>query len=872
MRVGVSWLAEVTDVADGATAEDVAAVLVRVGLEEEGLHGGDVSGPVVVGRVLSAEPEPQKNGKTIHWCSVDVGEEEPRGIVCGAQNFGAGDLVVVSLPGAVLPGGFAIAARKTYGHVSDGMICSTAELGLGEDSDGIVVLGELLGAAADGAAPGDDATALLGLDDRVVEVNVTPDRGYCLSVRGLGREHAHGRGLDVATAFRDPLAGVRVPSGPGERDVVLADEGPLDGRPGASRFTARTVRGVDPSRPTPWWLRRRLVQAGMRPVSLAVDVTNYVMLLVGQPLHAYDAARLDGALVVRRARAGERLTTLDGVERALHPEDLVVADGAEGARAVGLAGVMGGASTEVTAATRDVVLEAACFDPVSVARTARRHRLPSEASRRFERGVDDAMAAAASQLAVDLLVEHGGGTAEDGLTDVGGPAERPVVALPVGEPARLVGVDYAPERVRALLEQVGCAVSGGPGAPDALAGAAAAGAGVGAWSVEPPSWRPDLRQAADLVEEVARLDGYDRIPSVLPRAVPGTAGGVLAGGGLTARRRAVRSLARALAEAGLVEVASYPFVSPERADALGLPDGDERRRALRVANPLREEEPLLRTSLLATLVDVLRRNVGRGADDVALFELGSVALPAADRAPSPRPGVDRRPTAEEEAAVRASVPHQPLHVAALLVGARTPRDWEGRGRSADARDAVELALLVGEVLGVPLTAAAEADRPPFHPGRCAALRVAGGPAAGAVVGHAGELAPRAVAALEVPARTVALELDLDVLLGALPGPPRPGALATYPVVKQDVALVVDASVPAADVEEALRRGAGLLLEDCRLVDVYAGEQVGEGRRSLAFSLRFRAPDRTLTGAEVAQAREAAVAAAGEATGAVLRGS
>jgi len=873
MRVPVSWLAEVTDVEPGATAEDVAAVLVRVGLEEEGITGGDVAGPVVVGRVLSAEPEPQRNGKTISWCSVDVGEAEPRGIVCGARNFGVGDLVVVSLPGAVLPGGFAIAARKTYGHVSDGMICSSAELGLGQDADGIVVLPELLGDAADGARPGDDATALLGLEDRVVEVNVTPDRGYCLSVRGLGREHAHGRGLDVAAAFRDPLAGVEAPAAGGGREVVLADERPLEGRPGARRLTARVVRGVDPARPAPWWLRRRLVQAGLRPVSLAVDVTNYVMLLVGQPLHAYDADRLDGAITVRRAREGERLTTLDGVDRALHPEDLVIADGPGGARAVGLAGVMGGASTEVTSSTRDVVLEAAVFDPVSVARTARRHRLPSEASRRFERGVDDAMTAAASQLAVDLLVAHGGGTAEEGLTDVGAPAEPPTIALPVGEAARLVGVDYAPERVRSLLEQVGCAVTGGPGAADPASGTGAAGSpgAAGVWCAVPPSWRPDLLQPADLVEEVARLDGYDRIPSVLPRALPGTAGGAGAGG-LPPRRRAVRSLARALAEAGLVEVASYPFVAPERADALGLAEGDDRRRALRVANPLREEEPLLRTSLLATLVDVLRRNVGRGAEDVLLFELGSVVLPEAGRSPAPRPGTASRPSAQEEAAVRASVPHQPLHVAALLSGARLPRGWEGRGRAADARDAVEIALLVGEVLGVPLEAVADPDRAPFHPGRCVVLRLGDGPSAGAVVGHAGELAPRAVAALELPARTVALELDLEVLLGDLPGPPRAAPVSPYPVVKQDVALVVDADLPVAEVEDALRRGAGPLLEDLRLVDVYSGEQVGEGRRSLAFSLRLRAPDRTLTGPEAAQVREAAVAAAAQATGAALRGA
>lgn len=863
MRVPVSWLAEHVDVARQgsaqATAEAVAADLVRVGLEEEGLHGGDVTGPVVVGRVLSAEPEPQKNGKTINWCSVDVGEAEPRGIVCGAHNFAAGDLVVVSLPGAVLPGGFAIAARKTYGHVSDGMICSAKELGLGEDSDGIIVLERLLGDGADGARPGDDALPLLGLDDRVVEVNVTPDRGYCLSVRGVAREYAHGRRLEVATAFRDPVTAVHPDRGEGGHPVVLADEAPIAGRDGCRRFVTRVVRGVDAGRPSPWWLQRRLLQAGMRPVSLAVDVTNYVMLLVGQPLHAYDAARLDGPITVRRARAGERLETLDGVRRDLHPEDLVIADGPRGARAIGLAGVMGGAATEVSGATSDVVLEAAAFDAVSIARTARRHRLPSEASRRFERGVDDAMTAAAAQLAVDLLVEHGGGTADAGATDVGEPGRAEPVVLPAGEARRLVGVDYPVEQVVHLLTQVGCAVEVVRGSDDA----SAAG---GLLVVTPPTWRPDLREPADLVEEVARLAGYEQIPSELPRAVPGTGGT-----GLSPQRRAVRSVARALVEAGLVEVRCYPFTSGERHDALGLAEDDARRQALRLANPLSDAAPLMRTSLLDTLLDTLRRNVGRGMDDVAVVEFASVTLPSPERGPAPRPGVADRPAPDVEAALRDAVPHQPLHVAAVLSGQRDPRGWWGPGRPADARDAVELALAVGECVGVPLRATADADRAPFHPGRCVVLSLPSAEGPEAVVGWAGELHPKVVAALELPRRTVALELDLDVLLGALPGPVQAVPVSGFPVVKQDVALVVDDDVPAGEVEAALRAGAGPLLEDLRLVDVYTGEQVGEGRRSLAFALRLRAPDRTLTTAEASEAREAAVAAAAEATGAVLRG-
>jgi phenylalanyl-tRNA synthetase beta chain len=856
MRVPVEWLREHVDVLADATAEDVAATLVRVGLEEEALHGGDVTGPLVVGRVVDYTDERQKNGKTIRWCSVDVGnvdvgnvdpgnsgvgEADPRGIVCGAHNFAVDDLVVVALPGAVLPGGFQISARRTYGHVSDGMICSAKELGLGDDHAGIIVLREY----GLEAKPGDDAVGLLGLDERTVEVNVTPDRGYCLSVRGIAREYAHGARADVRTAFRDPAA-VHVPDPTDDgHPVVLADDAPIHGRSGCERFVARVVRGVDPTAPSPFWMRRRLQQAGMRPISLAVDVTNYVMLLLGQPLHAYDLATLDGPVTVRRAGPGERLRTLDGVERTLDPEDLLIADGRGGARAIGMAGVMGGEETEVSAATRDVLVEAAWFDPVTVARTARRHRLGSEASRRFERGVDDDLQGVAAELAVRLLVEFGGGTPDPAATDVDQRRPRHVVRMPADEPSRLVGREYPAGRVTKLLEQVGCAVAEDG---DELV-------------VTPPSWRPDLVQGADLVEEVARLDGYDAIDSVLPVAPPGR--------GLTSAQRLRRSVGRALAEAGLVEVLSYPFVAPSRHDEMGLRPDDPRRRALRLANPLSDEQPELRTSLLATLVDVLRRNVSRGATDVALFEVGSVTL-AGDGAgvvEAPRPGVEGRPAPDVLDALRAGVPPQPLRVAGVLAGAREPGGWWGPPRRADHGDAVEAARVVAQTAGVDLDVRADVHAP-WHPGRCARLALAGG----TLVGHAGELHPTVTAALGLPERTCAFELGLDVLLAADPGPVRAAPVSTFPLAKEDVALVVASDVPAADVQQALVDGGGELLEDVRLFDVYTGEQVGEGRTSLAFALRLRAPDRTLTAQEANAVRDAAVAEASRRTGAVLRGA
>ena len=423
--VPIEWLREHVDVPAGTTAARLAADLVRVGLEEERVVPPPVTGPLVVGRVLTRQAKEQTNGKVINYCRVDVGPEyndapgtgkEPselpsRGIVCGAHNFDVGDSVVVSLPGAVLPGGFAISARKTYGHVSDGMICSERELGIGEDHSGIIVLDRWLAAHGRGdeapPAPGANAIALLGLGEEVLEINITPDRGYCFSMRGIAREYSHSTGA----RFTDPADGANADlyprgvaeAGEGGFDVVVPeDPRPIHGRPGCDRYVARVVRGVDPAAPSPAWMRERLTAAGMRPISLAVDVTNYVMLDLGQPLHAFDLAKLHGPIVVRRARAGESLAFLDGVTRALDVEDLVISDspGSEGSRALVLAGVFGGADTEVDERTTDVLIEAAHFDPVSIARSSRRHRLPTESSRRNERGVDTALAPVAAQRAV----------------------------------------------------------------------------------------------------------------------------------------------------------------------------------------------------------------------------------------------------------------------------------------------------------------------------------------------------------------------------------------------------------------------------------------------------------------------------------------
>ncbi len=853
MRAPLSWLAEYVDLVPGSSGADVLAALVRVGLEEEALHTGDITGAVVVGRVLDAVAEPQRNGKIIRWCQVDTGDGEPRGIVCGAPNVGAGDLVVVSLPGAVLPGGFAIAARRTYGHVSDGMICSAAELGMGEDHDGIIRLADL---GLGDAAVGSDAIALLGLGGETIEVAVTPDRGYALSIRGLAREYSHATG----STFRDPAAPV-LPDptldgidggGPVTGMAVsLADGEPLRGQPGCDRFVTRVVRGVRATGPSPQWMQRRLEQCGMRPRGLAVDVTNYVMLALGQPLHAYDLATVVAPLTVRRAAADELLVTLDGVRRTLHPEDLVITDAATagGGRILGLAGVMGGAVGEVGETTTDVLVEAAHFDPVSVARTIRRHRIASEAGRRFERGVDPDLPATAAAMAVRLLVEFGGGVAGP-ITDEDERTPTPPIRLPRTLAADVVGVAYSDEEVITSLTAVGCRVEGVEGG-DAPVGS------DDDLVVRPPSWRPDLRAGIDLVEEVARLRGYDSIESVLATPPPGR--------GLTRAQRIRRNVGHALAERGYVEVLSYPFVAPETHDRFRLAADDPRRRAVRLANPLSQQQPQLRTSLLPPLLDLLRRNVSRGATDLALFEIGVVVRPEPDAEAAPCPPPGQRPSDAELAAIVAAVPPQPLRAAIVLSGNRDIPGWNTTARAADWSDAVDAVHSIATGLGVQLDISAD-DHAPWHPGRCARLTVNG-----LLLGHAGELHPSVLRDLELPPRTVAAEIDLDVLVAAAPLVREASPVSPHSAAKEDIAVVVAADVTAAAVATAIRVGGGDLVESVRLFDVYTGDPIPEAARSLAFTMRLRASDRTLTAAEIAAVRAGALDRAAADCGAVLRG-
>ncbi|MGV0161331.1 phenylalanine--tRNA ligase subunit beta [Mycobacterium colombiense] len=833
MRVPYSWLREI--VAAGAPGWDVAPAeleqaLVRIGHEVEEVAGlGPVEGPLTVGRVTAIE-ELTGFKKPIRFCHVDVGEGKDREIVCGATNFTVGELIVAALPGTTLPGDFKIAARKTYGRNSDGMICSAAELGMGADHSGILVL------PPGTAEPGADAAAVLGLDDVVFHLAITPDRGYCMSLRGLAREVACAYDLD----FVDPAQVVKPLPANGEAWPLTVQPGT-----GVRRFALRPVTGIDPAAVSPWWLQRRLLLSGIRATSPAVDVTNYVMLELGHPMHAHDRKRITGSFSVRFARPGETVVTLDDIERKLEPADVLIVDDTA---TTAIGGVMGAASTEVRADSTDVLLEAAVWDPAAVSRTQRRLHLPSEAARRYERGVDPAISVAALDRCATLLADIAGGVVSDGLTDWRG--DPPVgdsvtdwagtpIEISVDLPDRVAGVGYAPGVTARRLTQIGAEVAE---RGDTL-------------TVTPPSWRPDLVQSADLVEEVLRLEGLDVIPSVLPSAP--------AGRGLSAAQKRRRAIGKALAQSGYVEILPTPFLPAGVFDLWGLPDDDPRRTTTDVLNPLEADRPHLATTLLPALLEALVRNVSRGLVDVSLYALAQVVRPTTDTRAVDVIPVDRRPTDAEIAVLDASLPRQPQHVAAVLAGMREHRGPWGPGRRAEAADAFEAVRIIARASGIDVRLRA-AQQLPWHPGRCAEVLVGDTP-----VGYAGQLHPAVIERSGLPKGTCALELDLDAMpiAAALPAP----RVSPFPAVFQDVSLVVAADVPAQAVADAVRAGAGELLEDLQLFDVFTGPQIGEDRKSLTFALRFRAPDRTLTEDDATAARDAAVRRAAEAVGAELRG-
>lgn len=793
MKVSLRWLADYVDLPTSDPA-DIRAAFESLGHEVEGIEtpGADWTG-VVVARVEDVAPHPDAD--KVRVCRVEAGEG-PVTVVCGAWNFAAGATVAFARPGAVLPGGFEIGRRTIRGVESNGMICSERELGIGDDHTGILVLDE--------GAPGADLAPLVGLPDVVFDLTITPNRPDAMSVVGIARE----LGAFFGVPYRVPAPRLAPVPGSPAVGVDVADP------EGCHRFVLREVDGVAVG-PSPLWLRRRLRLAGVRPISNLVDVTNYVMLELGHPLHAFDADRIVGdRIVVRRAEHGERLVTLDGVERSLEASDIVICDDSG---PTSLAGTMGGEASEVAATTTRVLLEAATWDPPSIMATSRRHGLRSEASSRFERGVDPGLPLLASARAAELVVATAGGRLLAGIVDeVVRPPAPVVVELPLRLAERTLGRRFTAADVRALLAPIGLEATG----EDPLA-------------VTVPTFRPDVTRPVDVVEEIARLAGYQTFADELPTG---------AGGGWSPSQRRVRLVREALVGAGVSEAVNLSFVSAEDLAAFSFPDDDPRRAVVEVRNPLRDEESLLRTSLLPGLLRALRYNVSRGVASAALFEIGKVFF--------------RRPDPDDP-----RIPEQPDRLAFVLTGAFGEADLAGTARPADAYTAAALWRTVVARLGIDADLR-RTDAAGFHPGRGAEVLVGGD-----VAGVVGEIHPATAAAFGLDGRVAAGELDLAVL--SRPAAPRlVGSPSPYPPVEFDLAFLLDAEAPASAVLAAAAAAGRPFVESATVFDEYRG--LAEGRRSIALRFVLRAPDRTLSGDEVAAIRRAMVEAAAGA-GAELRG-
>lgn len=818
MKVPLSWVRDFVPLPDSLSPSEIVEKLVALGFEVEGVQDlrPEIQGPIQIAEVLEIE-EITGQKKPIRYVKVAALEE--RYVICGAQNFSVGDFVVLALPGSVLPGNFAISARETYGKTSNGMICSARELGMGDDHSGIIVLNP----TQTGVARGGDAIALLNLHDVILDVAVNPDRGYAMSIRGIARELA----LGFSLPFTDPTS--LAP------DLPLVDNAEVTTpkiEAGADFIVLRSVESVDVTAPTPLVMARRLQMAGMRSISLAVDITNYIMLEYGQPLHAFDKAKISGTLTVRRAGKTATLTTLDGQEHPLNENDLLIADD-DGALA--LAGTMGGLHSEVTGSTTSITIEAAHFFAMDVAKNARAHKLSTEASRRFERGVDPQLPIVASARAVQMLTQLAGGRYLGGKRD-GAPSTPQSIDIDPDYVSELIGGHYSHEVVRDAFIKIGAEIE----------------MDTPQWKVMPPSWRPDLTMKADLAEEVARIEGYEKIPSLLPPAPLSR--------GLTPLQKRRRRIAQFLADRGLLEVQNYPFISPETIEMMGFTGA--RARTYKIANPISEKEPLLRPHMVPGLIDTAVRNMGRGVKSMALFEIGSV-FRAPETIPSPPYlGTDRRPTPDEIAALYASVPDQWFVVGILLLGDAHGDSWLGKGRKYGWHDAIALAEEIIELTGN-VSTVHRSDFTPWHPGRCAELRVNGVPAA-----HLGELHPRVIAHYGLPPRSSAVMLNI----GTLPvvGPTQVKPLSNMVPTIQDIALVVPKDCEVSTIINALYAGGGELLERVELFDRYTGKPLNENEISYAFTLTFRAGDRTLTAEEAGLLRDAAVAAAAT-YGARLRG-
>jgi phenylalanyl-tRNA synthetase beta chain len=819
VKVPYSWLREYCD--PGLSPEELADRLVMTGTEVErvAVVGPPSAESFVVGKVLSAEQHPDAD--RLRVCTVDDGRGE-RTIVCGAPNVAAGQTVAVALPGARMPGGEKLRQAKLRGVASEGMILAADELEIGEDHEGTLVLD-------DGIAAGTPLAEVLPLAEPVLDIEVTPNRIDCFGVHGVAREvHA----ITAAPLSPDPWAEEVAAEGAGEASdfasvTVAAPEL-------CPRFTARVFTDVTIG-PSPLWLQARLSAAGQRPINNVVDITNYVMLLTAQPLHAFDLDRVPGgALTVRTAAEGEKMTTLDDVERALDAETVLVCD-ANGP--TGIAGIMGGQVSEVSDTTTRVLLEVASWNGTNILRTSRQLGLRSEASSRFEKQLHPALCLRAQIVASRLLVELCGAKLVPGTIDVAAeiPATRKLT-LRAARVSSLLGMEISQADQAAYLQRLGFGVE--------LDG--------GDLEVEvPPDRHYDVTREIDLIEEVARVHGIDEH---LPTTLPAVAGRV---GGLSADQRLRRRAEDGLRDLGFDQVVGWSFTDPGESERLRIPLDDLRSASVRLSNPLSEEQSAMRTMVLGSLLDVASRNVARGAQRLALFEAGSVYLleaPPGEAAAEDLGIGEVDPLAGVFPGQRPAPVAEPRRIAALAVGPLVARSWRGGGEPADffALKGV-LEALAGQ-LGTEL-AFEPAAEPFLHPGRSAAVEVAG-----VAAGWIGEVHPLVCRAWDLDA-AVAFEIDLAPLLTAAgAGEESYEDFTTFPAVYQDLAVVVPTELAATELRQAILAAGGELLRSAAVFDLFEGEQLGAGRKSLALNLEFQAPDRTLTDEEVGAAREAIKAA------------
>ena len=795
MRAPLSWIRDFTPAE--APVDQLVAALNQLGLEVESVDepGREVR-DVVAARVLEVVQHPNADRLTL--VDVEFGSGQTR-VVCGAHNVEVGDMVPLAPAGAQIPG-MRLERKKIRDVDSDGMLCSPSDLGLGDDHEGILHLDE-------DVEPGADVREVLGLDDVVFELDLTPNRPDAMCIVGVARELAAHFGWPLDVPEPRPPVDSSVAG-----DVTVRIEVP-DRCPRYLARVARVEMGTSPA-----WMAQRLAKAGMRPISSVVDVTNYVLLERNQPLHAFDLGRLGGhGIIVRLAREGERITTLDDVDRELTPDDLLICDAESVPQAI--AGIMGGSTAEVSETTTEILLESAYFQAMGVARSSKRLKLRSEASARFERGTDPEGVATHADRAMELLAEIGAAAvAREGVDEYPQPVDRPQIRVRTSKVNRVLGTQLADTEVLEALRPLGIGVEGT--ADDIVA--------------VPPTFRPDLEREIDLIEEVARRVGFAAIGRTVARPSDQV-------GGLTRRQRERRLVADILVGAGLSEAVTIPLVAPADLERAGAPLD----RLVEAANPLRAEESVLRTRVLPGLLRAAARNQARGLAEVALFEIGRVFL-----APSGR-GV--------------LLPDEPYHAAVVMTGTVRRRPVED-DRPVDAYDAVDVVRQLLDGVEIADGRVESAVRAGFHPARAASVGVGG-----TEIGAVGELDPELLAGLELAGPVVALELDLDRLLDAERRDRTFRPPSTYPPSNIDLAFVVAEEVEAAAVAATLRNTAGDLLEDLRLFDVFRADTIGAGRKSLAFGLRFRAPDRTLTDDEVGKLRQRCIDAVAKKHGGELRG-